>query len=219
MSKGKDYDLKKAVVAEMEWAPEIDASKVSVSAEKGVITLTGRVHTYSEKQLAERIAKRVQGVKGVANDIEVAVTIGDQRDDTDVAQSAVNALQWNAIVPKSGITVMVRKGWITLEGEVEWNYQRRAAEDAVRSLRGIHGVSNAITLKPRAAAADVKDKIEAALRRSAELDAEQIIVETSDGGVTLRGHVRSWIERDDAVNAAWSAPGVTRVLDRLDIHP
>ena len=219
MSKGKDYDLKQAVLAELEWAPEVDASKVSISAEDGVVTLTGRVHSYTEKQNAEEIAKRVHGVKGVANDIDVAVTIGEQRDDTDIAQCAVNALQWNSRVPKDRITVTVRKGWVTLEGEVEWNYQRRAAEDAVRSLRGIHGMSNAITISPRAAAADVKNKIEAALRRSAELDAKHIEVETADGSVTLTGSVRSWMERDDAVNAAWSAPGVTKVVDRMTIQP
>ena len=219
MSKGKDYELKQAVLAELEWVPEVDASKIGLSAEDGVITLTGRVHTYSEKWNAERIVKRVRGVKGLANDIEVAVTIGDQRDDTDIAQSAVNALEWNSSVPKNRITVTVSKGRITLEGEVDWNYQKRAAEDAVRSLRGIHGVTNQIAIRPRVAVADVKSKIEAALRRNAELDAKNIVVETSDSSVTLRGNVRSWVERDDAVNAAWAAPGVTRVLDQIAIQP
>ena len=219
MSKGKDYELKQAVLAELEWVPEVDASKIGLSAEDGVITQTGRVHTYSEKWNAERIVKRVRGVKGLANDIEVAVTIGDQRDDTDIAQSAVNALEWNSSVPKNRITVTVSKGRITLEGEVDWNYQKRAAEDAVRSLRGIHGVTNQIAIRPRVAVADVKSKIEAALRRNAELDAKNIVVETSDSSVTLRGNVRSWVERDDAVNAAWAAPGVTRVLDQIAIQP
>lgn len=218
MSKGKGYDLKNDVIAELEWDPEIDASKIGVAVDDGVVTLTGHVRSYADKWNAEKIVKRVHGVKGVANDVAVGLAAGDQRDDTKIAQSALNALAWHFSVPKDRIIVSVTNGFLRLEGQVEWNYQKRAAEDAVRHLRGIKGVSNEITLKPHVKVADVKDKIEAALRRNAEFDAQKIIVETSDGAVTLRGNVRSWVEREDAVNAAWAAPGVTKVVDRIAIH-
>jgi osmotically-inducible protein OsmY len=187
--------------------------------EGGVLTLTGHARSYAEKWNAEKIAKHVHGVKALANDIEVGLAVGDQRDDTEIAQSALNAINWNYSIPKDRITVTVAKGWVTLEGEVEWNYQMRTAESAVRNLRGIRGVSNQITLKPGVQVADVKNKIEAALRRNAEFDAKKIMVETSDGSVALRGNVRSWVEREDAVSAAWAAPGVTNVVDRIAIQP
>ncbi len=219
MSKGKGNDLKHEVLAELEWDPQIDASKIGVTAEDGVITLTGHVGSYAEKWGAEKIAKRVRGVKAVANETEVALNVGDRRDDTDIAHSAIDALDWNFSVPKDRIKPVVSKGWITLEGEVEWNYQKRASEEALHFLRGVRGINNRITVKPHARVVDVKNKIEAALRRNAELDAKNIVVETSDGSVTLRGNVRSWIEREDAINAAWAAPGVTTVVDRISVHP
>lgn len=219
MTKGKGYDLKKEVVAELEWDPEVDASKIGVTAEDGVITLTGHVHSYTDKWNAEKIAKRIHGVKAVANDVEVALNIGEERADTDIAQSAVNALQENFAVPKDCVTLTVSNAWVTLEGEVAWHYQKRAAEDAIRNLRGIRGVTNRVTIKPNVHIADVKNKIEAALRRSAELDAKNIVVEAIEGNITLRGKVRTWVEREDAVNAAWSAPGVTKVIDRIAIQP
>jgi osmotically-inducible protein OsmY len=218
MTKGKGFDLKQDVLDELEWNPEVDASRIGVSVEGDVITLTGHVRSYAEKWNAEKIAKHVHGVKALANDIEVGLAVGDQRDDTEIAQSALSALNWNYSIPKDGITVTVAKGWVTLEGQVDWNYQKRAADDVVRHLRGIRGVSNQITLKPHVQVADVKNKIEAALRRNAEFDAKKIVVETSDSSVTLRGNVRSWVEREDAVNAAWAAPGVTKVVDRIAIQ-
>lgn len=218
MSKGKGYDLKRDVLAELDWAPEVDASRIGVSVEDGVVTLDGHVRSYAEKWNAEKIVKRVHGVQALANDIEVGLEIGEQRDDTEIAQSALNALKWNYSVPKERITVTVSKGWLNLEGVVDWNYQKRAAEDAVTHLRGIRGVNNLITIKPHAQAADVKNKIEAALRRNAELDAGNIVVETSDGSVTLRGNVRSWIEHDDALTAAWAAQGVTKVIDQISVR-
>lgn len=219
MTKGAGFDLRKDVLDELEWNPEVDASRIGVSVDGDVVTLTGHVNSYAERWNAEKIAKHVHGVKALANDIEVRLAAGDQRDDTEIAQSVLNAFNWHYSVPKERLTVTVAKGWVTLEGEVEWNFQKRAADDAVRNLRGIRGVTNQITLKPHVHVADVKNKIEAALRRNAEFDAKKIVVEASDGSVTLRGNVRSWAEREDAVTAAWAAPGVTKVVDRIAIQP
>ncbi|HKB80189.1 MAG TPA: BON domain-containing protein [Thermoanaerobaculia bacterium] len=219
MTKSLDTPLKHNVEDELEWDPVIDASKIGVAAVDGVITLTGTVHGYSEKWSAEKIAKRVLGVRAVANDIEVVLENTEHRDDSDIALSAVNALNWNFSIPKDRIEVTVTKGWLTLDGEVDWQYQRRAAEDAVRHLRGVRGLSNQIVVRPKVQSVDVKDKIESALKRNAELDAKHIVVQTTEGSVTLTGAVRSWVEREDAVNAAWSAPGVTKVVDRIEIRP
>jgi Predicted periplasmic or secreted lipoprotein len=217
MSKPKDINLKHNVEAELEWDPEVDARKIGVGAEGGVVTLTGHVRSYLEKWSAERIAKRVHGVQGLANEIEVRLDDGNHLDDAGIAQSALNALSWNFTVPKDCIRVLVAKGFLTLEGDVEWQFQKRAAEDAVRYLRGVRGVSNEIGVKPHVRAGDVKSKIEAALKRSAEVDSKRVVVETSDGSVTLRGEVRSWAEHDDALSAAWAAPGVAKVVDHLSI--
>jgi len=211
-------ELKHLVLAELEFDPEVDASMIGVTAVDGVVTLTGHVANYAEKWTAEKIAKRVLGVKAVANEIEVALDLDDTRDDTDIVRSAVNALTWNASVPNGHVKPVVTHGWIALEGQVEWNFQKRAAEDAVKNLRGIRGVTNEIVVTPHAHAGDVKQKIEAAFRRSAEIDSHNIVVETTDSSVTLRGVVRSWAEHEDALNAAWAAPGVTRVLDRISIR-
>jgi osmotically-inducible protein OsmY len=217
MSKPKDINLKHNVEAELEWDPEIDARKIGVGAESGVVTLTGHVHSYQEKWSAEKVAKRVQGVQGVANEIEVQLVACDHLDDGDIVQSALSALSWNFSIPKDRVRVVVSKGFLSLEGEVEWQFQKRAAEDAVRYLRGVRGVSNQIVVKPQVRPGDVKSKIEAALKRSAEVDAKHVIIETSDGNVTLRGEVRSWAEHDDALGAAWAAPGVMKVIDHLSI--
>jgi len=218
MSKVTDTSLRHDVEKELEWDPAIDATKIGVAATDGVITLTGNVRSYSEKWNAEKIAKRVLGVQGVANDLEVVIEETEHRDDGDIARSAVNALNWNFAIPKDKIKVIVTKGWLTLEGEVEWHYQKRAASDAVRNLRGVRGVTNVIAVRPKLQPGDVSDKIQAALKRSAEVDSKKIAVQTTDGTVTLTGTVRSWIEREDAVNAAWSAPGVTKVVDRIAIE-
>ena len=218
MTRATDIDLRKDVLDELEWDPSIDARTIGVAAEDGIVALTGHVASYADKVNAEKIVKRVHGVAGVANDIEVALPISAERSDVDIARSAVNALEWNVSVPKNKVIVAVTKGWLTLEGDVEWYYQKRAAEESVRSLSGVRGVTNKIVVKTRQARAmDVKVKIEAALKRNAELDAKKIMVETTDGRVTLSGTVRSWVEREDAVNAAWSAPGVTNVVDHIRI--
>jgi osmotically-inducible protein OsmY len=219
MSRETDRKLRQNVEDQLQWEPSIDARKIGVAVDNGIITLTGHVPTYLEKTTVEKVVKHLQGVLAVANDIEVKLPIDAERDDSDIARTAVNALEWNVAVPKDKIEILVTKGWITLEGTVEWYYQKREAEEAVRVLSGVRGVTNKILVAARKIdTADVKAKIEAALKRSAEIDAQKIIVETGDGQVTLRGNVRSWIEREDAVNAAWSAPGVTKVVDRIAIH-
>lgn len=218
-TKIQDIELRKDVLEELEWDPSIDARTIGVAIEDGIIALTGHVGTYAAKANAEKIVKRVHGVQGVANDIEVKLPTSFERDDVDIARSAVNALEWNVSVPKDRIKVTVAKGWVTLDGSVDWYYQKRAAEDAVFLFAGVRGVANNInvTTKP-VHVQDVKGKIEAALKRNAEIDSKKIVVQTSDGKVTLSGSVRSWVERQDAVNAAWSAPGVRNVVDQIRIQ-
>jgi len=218
MTKAQDIDLRKDVLEELEWDPSIDARTIGVAVEDGIVSLTGHVASYADKTNAERVAKRVHGVLGLANEIEVKLAVSSTRDDVDIVRSVVNALDWNVSVPKDTVKVSVAKGWVTLEGNVEWYYQKRAAEDAVRVLSGVRGVTNKVEVTTRKARVeDVKGKIEAALRRNAELDAKKISVQASEGKVTLSGTVRSWIEREDAVNAAWSAPGVMNVIDHIHI--
>ncbi len=219
MTKAHDIDLRKDVTEELEWDPSIDARTIGVAIEDGIVALTGHVSTYAAKTSAEKIVKRVHGVAGVANDIEVKLPASAERDDIDIARSAVNALEWNVAVPKNKIKVAVSKGWVTLDGEVDWHYQKRAAEESVRFLFGVRGVSDNVKVITKAARVeDVKGKIEAALKRNAELDSKKISVEASEGRVTLNGTVRSWVEREDAVNAAWSAPGVMNVVDQIRIQ-
>lgn len=218
-TKTQDIDLRKDVLDELEWDPSIDARTIGVAIENGVIALTGHVGSYAAKTNAEKIVKRVHGVQAVANELEVKLPSSFERDDVDIARSAVNAMDWNVSVPKNRIKVTVSKAWVTLEGNVDWYYQKRAAEDAVMTLAGVRGVNNNIIVVTKPVhAEDVKGKIEAALKRNAEIDSKKIVVHTSDGKVTLSGTVRSWVEREDAVNAAWSAPGVMNVVDQIRIH-
>jgi len=209
--------LQKAVLAELEWEPRLDASKVGVATLDGVVTLTGSVPSYPEKIAAERAVKRVAGVKGIANDLEVHLPGSSQRGDTELAQAALQALQWDVMIPTDRVTVRVSHGWLTLEGNVEQEYQRNAAERAVRHIRGLRGCDNNIELKPRVTETQVKQRIEAALKRRAEFDAHQVKVAVAGGKVTLNGVVRSWREHDDALNAAWDAGGVSAVEDALTI--
>ena len=219
MSKQQDIDLRKDVLDELEWDPSIDARTIGVAVENGIVALSGHVPNYAAKTNAERIVKRVHGVFGVANELEVKLLSSFQRDDVDIARSAVNALEWNVSVPKNQIKASVSKGWVTLDGTVEWYYQKRAAEEAVGVLAGVRGVTNNVMVTSRhVRAEEVKAKIEAALKRSADVDAKKIAVQAADGKVILTGTVRSWIERQDAVSAAWSAPGVMSVVDQIRIH-
>jgi len=213
----KDTDLRRDVVDELEWEPSIDAAEIGVTAHDGVVTLTGTVHSFTQKLAAERAAKRLQGVKALANDIDVRLPGTAERTDSDIARMAVDALKWRTVVPSDRVKVLVKSGWITLEGEVDWQYQKDAAFDAVHHLVGVKGVTDMITLKPRVSAIDVKSRIEAAFRRSAEVDAQKVQVETRDAKVTLRGAVHSWSERDDAERTAWAAPGVELVENLIAV--
>jgi osmotically-inducible protein OsmY len=212
-----DKQLQQDVAEELRWDPSINEKEIGVAAKDGVVTLSGTVDSYADKYAAERAAKRVRGVRALAEDLTVRVPGDRSRTDTEIAHALVNALAWDVVVPKDRITATVESGWVTLRGGVDWQYQRAAAERAVRYLTGVKGVSNLITVTPKVTAQDVKLRIESALKRNAELDAGRITVDMKDNTVTLTGTVRSWIERRDAERAAWAAPGVTVVDDRLVI--
>lgn len=212
-----DSDIKRDVEDELRWDPDIDATDLGVAVHNGVVTLTGFVRSYAQRTQAERDAKRVAGVVGVANDIEVRLPALDQRPDPEIARDAVAALKAELPFSSETIRVVVKDGWITLEGSVEWQYARVRAEDAVRRTRGVKGVTNSIELKPKVAPYEIRRKIEDAFRRSAEIDSSRITVEANGSEVILRGTVRSWAEREEAERAAWAAPGVTRVDNRVRV--
>lgn len=214
-----DKDLKQHVQNALDWEPSVDASDIGVSVDEGVVTLRGNVRSYTEKIEAERVALRVYGAKAVANDLDVRFIGGHERTDTDIAQAAVAALKWNSVVPAVRVTAAVSQGWITLKGTLDWQYQKDAAARAVRDLTGVRGVTNEIVVTPRVSIGDVQAKIEAAFKRSAEIDARRVAVTAQDGNVILTGNVRSWAERQEAEQAAWAAPGVRHVDDRLTITP
>jgi len=214
-----DTVLQSDVLDELKWEPAVNAAHIGVSAKDGVISLNGHVSSYGEKYAAVQAAERVYGVKGVANELEVRLVGDTKRTDEDIAAACVSALEANYSVPDPKITAVVRDGWVTLDGEVEWRYQKDAAERSIRDLTGVKGVANNVKIKPRVSASDVKSKIDAALKRSAEIDARRIGVETRDGKVILHGNVRSWAEREEAQHAAWRAPGVTAVENDIRIAP
>ena len=210
-----DLQLQRDVAEELRWDPSINEKEIAVAAKDGVVTLRGTVGSYSEKFSAELAAERVTGVRALAQELTVQLPGEHIRDDADLAHAAANALNWDVQVPNDSITATVERGLVTLRGDVDWQYQKEAAGAAVRRLVGVKGVSNFIRLMPVVSTFDVQTKIESALKRSAEVEADRITVESRDGKVTLKGTVRSWSERRDAERAAWQAPGVREVDDRL----
>ena len=211
-----DSTLQAEVEEELKWEPSVTASNIGVSVNDGVVTLSGTVPTYAEKWAAEKAAGRVAGVKAIAEELQVKLFGPHQRNDTEIAEAAAQSIKWHVWVP-IGIQATVEKGWVTLQGEVSWDFQRKAAFDAVRYLPGVVGVSNDITVKPTVQPSAVKEAIEKALKRDAELDAEEIVVRTDGGKVTLSGNVHSWADRNDAGQAAWNAPGVTAIQNDLTV--
>ena len=213
-----DKQLQMDVINELAWDPRVTEKEIGVAARDGVVTLTGSVASCAQKHAAVQAAGRVGGVKGIADELEVELPGDHRRTDADIAHAAVSALRWDVEVPSDRVTVRVEGGRVTLEGDVEWQYQKTAAERDVRSLTGVQGVTNLIAVRPHpVSTAAVAQRIKDALRRNAELDAERITVEANDGRVTLRGQVRSWVERHDAEHAAWGAPGVSHVEDRITV--
>lgn len=214
-----DRELQDRVLKALEFEPSVDAAKIGVTAHEGVVTLRGSVPTYQEKWTAERTAGRVFGVRALANDLEVLPSSAALRTDSAIAEAAANALTWDSAIPAESVHVTLNQGWVTLTGAVPWRYQRDAAERAVRRLYGVKGITNAIAIKPRVRVTDVTAAIEGAFKRSAAIDAKRVHVEAHDGSVTLTGTVRSFAERREAERAAWSAPGVKLVDDRLAVSP
>jgi len=215
-----DTTLQSDVLAELRSDPSLDASHIGVTVRDGVVALIGTVPSYTEKWAAERIAKRVYGVRGVAEELEVRLPPAAERTDADIARAAITSLKWHTAVPEDRIQVTVAKGFLKLEGKVDWKYQKDAAENAVRNLTGVKSVANYIeTVAPRIVPGDVKEQIYGAFRRSAELDARRIGIQCRNGKVTLHGNVRSWQERQEAQRATWNVPGVREVENDLVITP
>lgn len=212
-----DTELKHDVEMELKWEPSVNANEIGVAVKDGVVTLSGYVDSYFERRMAERAAARVSGVKAVIQNIEVRLPGSSKRTDLDIAQAALNALKWDVSVPEDRIKVKVENAWVTLEGEVNWQYQRMAAERAVRNLTGVRGVSNLILVKPSVTPSEIKGKIEDAFKRQAALDANNVKVEVNGSKVTLRGTVHTWAEKDAAWRAAWAAPGVTEVVNEIRV--
>jgi osmotically-inducible protein OsmY len=214
-----DRDIQRDIVRELNWEPSLRNDDIAVGVRDGVVTLAGFVDSYADKWTAERVAGRVKGVKAVANDIEVKLPSSSARPDPDIARAALDALKWNVSVPHERIKVKVEKGWLTLEGDVDWYYQKEAAERAVRYLTGVQGISNLIVVKARPTPSDVKERIKETLQRGAEFDADRITVELEGNKAILRGTVRSYAEMRDAERAARNAPGITEVDNRLTVDP
>jgi osmotically-inducible protein OsmY len=214
-----DSEIERDVREELKWDPDLDAEDIAISVKDGVVTLAGFAKSYSDRLEAEHAAKRVAGVHAVANDIEVRLPSIDQRPDPDIARDAIANLKAQLPLSHDGIKVIVKDGWLTLEGAVEWQYQKTTAENAVRHVKGVKGVTNVISVKPKVEPTDIQRRIQEAFKRNAEVDANRITVETHGSEVILKGTVRSWMEREEAERVAWSAPGITYVDDRIVVSP
>ena len=212
-----DAALKRDIETELSWDPKVNSAQIGVSVDQGAVSLLGTVDTYAEKWAAEGATKRVAGVRAVAEDLKVKIQGEHERSDSEIARAVQSALTWDVIVPKD-VTAEIKNGAVRLEGQVTWNFQREAAEHAVRYLAGVVSVFNSVTIKPEASTAEVKEKVEAALHRQAKTDAKSIHVATLGGKVTLTGHASSWQTIEDAANAAWAAPGVTEVVDQVKMQ-
>jgi len=214
-----DTQLKKDVSDELEWDPSINATNIGVAVHNGVVTLSGHIQTFAEKAAIERVVQRIDGVKAMALELDVKLAPGHQRSDTEIAESARVAMQSQALVPADKINFKVEHGWVTLNGEVEWDYQRINAERTAHALLGVVGVTNRITLKSRTVPSDVSNRIRDALARQAEREAKSIDVTVTGSTATLRGSVHSWAERNAAQGAAWAAPGITMVVNEIRVSP
>ena len=212
-----DSEIKKDVLAELEWDPEINAANVGVAVKDGVITVSGHLDTYSEKFSIERALRRVDGVRAIAMEVDVVLSPEHRRSDSEIATAAAQALKWQARLPDGRLRVSVEHGWVHLSGEVDWEFQRRAAEKAVRPLTGVVGVSNEVTLASKAIPADLSQRISQALQRQALREAKRVEVAVDGTKVTLRGQVHSWQERDAVQGAVWAAPGVRTVVNELHV--
>jgi osmotically-inducible protein OsmY len=211
-----DQALKQRVLDELAWQPEIDEAHIGVTVRGGVVTLTGHVGSYAEKCVAERAAGRVTGVRGIAEELEISYASGTGQDD-DIARQALDVISWDIEVPKDRVKIKIEKGWVTLRGDVDWRFQKQAAEADLRNLFGVMGVSNAIEVRPKVQVCDVERQIKSAFRRNAEFEAENIVVTADGRAVTLTGQVSSYYERTLAAETAWSAPGVTQVHELLTV--
>ncbi len=212
-----DLTLRQEILDELEWEPSVDAAHIGVVVDQGIATLSGHVSSYTEKLAAERAVTRVKGVTAIAENIEIRYPAAKRTADDQIAKRVVDIINWQVSVPSDRIKVKVEKGWVTLSGEVDWHFQKADAEKSMRRLSGVMGIANLITLKPRVEAKDVKKRIEDALKRNAEIEAQNIRVYVQGGKVTLDGKVDSWAERQRVENTVWSAPGVLSVDDRLSV--
>lgn len=212
-----DNEIQKDVIEQLKWEPFLNASQIGVAVKNGIVTLSGQVDTYSKKSLAEKAAKKVAGVLAIAEDIQVGLSPAYKKTDTEIAEAVVNGLKWHTMIPDEKIKVSVEEGNVRLEGEVEWEYQRNQAKTAVENLAGVKFVTNLIAVKPKITPYEIQQKINASFQRSANIDASKISADVTGSKVILRGTVRSFAEKEDAENAAWSAPGITSVESKLII--
>lgn len=212
-----DSEIQKDVMDELRWDPILTASEIGVAVKKGIVTLSGTVNTYAKKIAAEEAAKRVAGVKAVAEDMEVKVSGSGKKNDTEIAEAVLNELKWHSSVDADKIKIKVEDGWVTMEGEIDWEFQRRAIHNVVENLLGVSGIIDNIKVIPTLRSKDIKQKINAAFHRSATIDSDKIHIDTSGSKVILKGKVRSWAEKKDAENAAWLAPGVSAVENQIEI--